>query len=111
VQEEMVYVGNFKKDFCNHLISRKALQQWILSEADSNRFAFPCPVCKVTRCDQCSGHGSIATCCFIPQHQIKSLLTEEEMQRWGPCNYQIQQSIIENSKNAEMVLEEEACDV
>ena len=77
-------IGQWNRRFCNHWVSRDALVQYIVTEAEDGRFSFQCPVCRPERCARCVYHASSQReegCCYISQKQIRSLLSPEQLDR------------------------------
>lgn len=77
-------IGLWNRRFCNHWISRDAIVQYITTEAEDGRFSFPCPICRPKRCSRCVYHALSQReegCCYISPKQIRSLLSEKQMER------------------------------
>lgn len=77
-------IGMWNRRFCNHWVSHDALVQYIITEAEDGRFSFRCPVCSPKRCSRCVYHASSQReegCCYISPKQIRSVLSEEQMER------------------------------
>ena len=85
MQEEAECIGNFCKHYCNHWFERASLVMYIMSEVEQQRFSFACPKCKAEKdkCTQCELHNVSgadgARFCCIPQAQMRSILTEEQL--------------------------------
>eukprot|EP00892_Ulva_mutabilis_P001064 jgi/Ulvmu1/10959/UM007_0138.1 len=79
--EEGECVGQWSRWMCNHWVSKEALVQYIVTEAEEQRFRMRCPLCASERCGRCAQHGQRDGCCYIPQRQIRGLLSEEQMAR------------------------------
>eukprot|EP00892_Ulva_mutabilis_P005990 jgi/Ulvmu1/3763/UM175_0011.1 len=75
-------IGQWSALMCNHWVSTHALVEYILHEAQHHRFHMRCPVCAVERCDRCAQHSTDSEgdgCCYVPEKQIRSLLSPKQL--------------------------------
>lgn len=95
-REEGVCIGQWNRKFCNHWVSRDALVQYIVTEAEDGRFSFLCPVCRPKRCARCVYHAPSQReegCCYISPKQIRSVLSEEQMNRLLELQVQLHRTV------------------